>query len=394
MDAWINETRAGGAQPSLTLNLFDWAAKVGANREHPRQLLGAEIRRAATGPTRGTPTWATASAPTAPTSPATIRTTPTSPNSPAFEQAWIQHLIDTFGNSQNGGVQYYTLGNEPGLWNHTHRDIHPNGVTHHRTARPRHRLRVDGQGARSRTRRSSASRSGAGRTTSQRARRGRRRTGAPTLQTGWPIPDVAARPDAPARHDDRRSDCSTTSRCTSTRRAAQFSDDVSTTCSSCGTARRASLWDPNYVDESWIASTGINGGRVNLINLMKNWVNTYYPGTKIGITEYNWGAEGHMNGATTQADIWGIFGREGLDLANRWTTPATELADLPGDEDVPQLRRATSRRSATRASPRRHRIPTRSPRSPPSARPTARSPSWSSTSIFRRRQPPRSPLPT
>src|SRR5262249_22163751 len=40
-------------------------------------------------------------------------------------------------------------------------------------------------------------------------------------------------------------------------------------------------------------------------------------------TEYNWGAEGHMNGATTQADVWGIFGREGLDLANRWTTPDT-----------------------------------------------------------------------
>ena len=30
-----------------------------------------------------------------------------------------------------------------------------------------------------------------------------------------------------------------------------------------------------------------------------------------------------MNGATTQADIYGIFGREGLDMANRWTTPAT-----------------------------------------------------------------------
>ena len=39
------------------------------------------------------------------------------------------------------------------------------------------------------------------------------------------------------------------------------------------------------------------------------------------ITEYNWGAEGHINGATTQADILGIFGREGLDLATRWTTP-------------------------------------------------------------------------
>ena len=29
-----------------------------------------------------------------------------------------------------------------------------------------------------------------------------------------------------------------------------------------------------------------------------------------------------MNGATAQADLWGIFGREGLDLATRWTTPA------------------------------------------------------------------------
>ena len=47
------------------------------------------------------------------------------------------------------------------------------------------------------------------------------------------------------------------------------------------------------------------------------------PGTAIGITEYNWGAEGHINGATTQADLYGIFGREGLDMAARWTTPDT-----------------------------------------------------------------------
>ena len=49
----------------------------------------------------------------------------------------------------------------------------------------------------------------------------------------------------------------------------------------------------------------------------------YYPGTRIGITEYNWGAEDHINGATAQADILGIFGREGLDMAARWTTPAS-----------------------------------------------------------------------
>jgi len=59
-----------------------------------------------------------------------------------------------------------------------------------------------------------------------------------------------------------------------------------------------------------------------LIPRMKNWVATNYPGTKIGVTEYNWGAETNINGAIAQADLLGIFGREGLDLATRWTTPA------------------------------------------------------------------------
>ena len=60
---------------------------------------------------------------------------------------------------------------------------------------------------------------------------------------------------------------------------------------------------------------------MQLIPRLHRWADTYYPGTKIAITEYNWGAEGSINGATTQADILGIFGREGLDLATRWTTP-------------------------------------------------------------------------
>jgi hypothetical protein len=74
------------------------------------------------------------------------------------------------------------------------------------------------------------------------------------------------------------------------------------------------------VDASWINSI------VMLIPRMKGWVAAYYPGTKTGITEYNWGAEGYINGATAQADILGIFGREGLDLATRWT--AVEITNI------------------------------------------------------------------
>ena len=97
----------------------------------------------------------------------------------------------------------------------------------------------------------------------------------------------------------------------------EFSTDVSTARQLRRNRSTRSLWDPNYVDESWI------NDRVQLVPRLRNWVNSYYPGTLTGITEYNWGAENHINGATAQADILGIFGREGLDMAARWTTPAS-----------------------------------------------------------------------
>jgi hypothetical protein len=96
----------------------------------------------------------------------------------------------------------------------------------------------------------------------------------------------------------------------------EFSNDTSASmCLRRNRSTRA-LWDLSYRDESWINDT------VRLIPRMKDLVRRNYPGTKTGITEYSWGADSHINGATAQADILGIFGREGLDLACRWVAPA------------------------------------------------------------------------
>ena len=86
----------------------------------------------------------------------------------------------------------------------------------------------------------------------------------------------------------------------------------------------------------------------------------YYAGTPVAITEYNWGAEDHINGATTQADIYGIFGREGLDMATRWTTPKN---DTPTFKAMQMYRNYDGkvRPSATPASQRTRPIPTTSP---------------------------------
>jgi hypothetical protein len=45
------------------------------------------------------------------------------------------------------------------------------------------------------------------------------------------------------------------------------------------------------------------------------------------ITEYNLGALDHVNGALAQADLLGVFGREGLDMAAIWAPPG---AGTPG----------------------------------------------------------------
>src|SRR6476469_340938 len=80
------------------------------------------------------------------------------------------------------------------------------------------------------------------------------------------------------------------------------------------------LWDPSYNDESYIRDLD-TGAYLQMIPRMKSWVTDNYPGTKLAITEYNWGALDHINGALTQADILGIFGREGVDLATLFDSP-------------------------------------------------------------------------
>jgi hypothetical protein len=93
------------------------------------------------------------------------------------------------------------------------------------------------------------------------------------------------------------------------------------------------FWDPTYTDASGNYpqpnySTDPNYTKncnppqqaPQLIRMMKTWVANDYPGTKTSIDEYNFGGMEAINGALTQADILGIFGREGLDLGMMWPT--------------------------------------------------------------------------
>jgi hypothetical protein len=79
-----------------------------------------------------------------------------------------------------------------------------------------------------------------------------------------------------------------------------------------------SLWDPTYKESSWIANDVLLGP-IKLIPWLKDKIAANYPGTGIGFTEYNYGGGGHISGAIAQADVLGIFGREGVALAAYWS---------------------------------------------------------------------------
>lgn len=78
-----------------------------------------------------------------------------------------------------------------------------------------------------------------------------------------------------------------------------------------------SLWDDTFHEDSWIANDVLQGP-IRLLPWLQERIDQYYPGTGLGFTEYNYGGGGHISGAIAQADVLGIFGREGVMMAAYW----------------------------------------------------------------------------
>ncbi|HWA87145.1 MAG TPA: glycoside hydrolase family 44 protein [Opitutus sp.] len=75
-------------------------------------------------------------------------------------------------------------------------------------------------------------------------------------------------------------------------------------------------WDPTYRENSWIAQ--YNSSFLPLLPTIQQSIATFYPGTKLALTEYNFGGEDHISGGIAEADTLGIFGKYGVYLAALW----------------------------------------------------------------------------
>jgi len=85
-----------------------------------------------------------------------------------------------------------------------------------------------------------------------------------------------------------------------------------------------SLWDPAYTETSWITQYSTLGP-IKLLPRLKDKITAHYPGTRLSISEYYYGGGMHISGGVAQADVLGVFGREGLFAATLW--PMTNSFD-------------------------------------------------------------------
>jgi hypothetical protein len=319
MDSFVADSFAAGAQPMLTVPTIGWVATLGPNRSKLSSYSIAKYGAQQDADWQWFPdagngilldgtriTWNDPSD-------ASVQVDST------FQQGLVQHMVAQWGAAQSGGVRYYILDNEPSIWFETHRDVHPQGPGMEEI-----RDRILDYAAKIRTADPQAQIVGpeewgwSGYFFSgmdlQRFGQGQPIVDRPAHGNWDYLPWVL---DQLRQHyestGERPLDVVTVHYYP---QSGEFGGGTSSGLQALRNRSTRSLWDPAYVDESWIGDT------VRLIPRLREWVDTHYiPGTPIGITEYSWGADGHLNGATAQADILGIFGREGLDLATRWVSP-------------------------------------------------------------------------
>ena len=79
--------------------------------------------------------------------------------------------------------------------------------------------------------------------------------------------------------------------------------------------------------------------RAAFIPRLREIIAQNYPGTKLAITEYNFGALDDINGALAQADLLGIFGRQALGRGRAVGSAAAHRSRRIRLQDLSQLRR-------------------------------------------------------
>jgi len=249
---------------------------------------------------------------------------------PADAAAWIAHLQAAFGNAASGGVKFYALDNEVMLWNSTHRDVHPLPVTFDdawaNTLQYASAIKQQEPDAKVTGPVTWGYCDLFGSAADNCAVGSDRNAHAGMPFVAWYLQQVCANPLAGGKHLVDYLDLHYYPQNPN----GAPTDIVGGADDAATAARRLrslkELYDPAWVSEAWFADLGDSDSnhysKPDLIPRVRAWINQYCPGTKLAITEYNWGGDDTASGAVAQAEALAIFAREGVDIAARWGAPA------------------------------------------------------------------------
>jgi hypothetical protein len=326
-DAFVAEALDAGSQALMTIPTIGWTPRADSPLNHP-YFAGFSVARYGA---------QQATDPFDPDAGNGVRpdgTTPVTGNDPhdtssevdaVFQQGWVAHFQSTFGNGSAGGVKFYSLDNEVMLWNSTHRDVHPDPTTYDETW-----SKAQSYGGAIKQQDASAKVTGPvtwgycdlfGSAADNCLDGPDRQAHGGLPFVAWYLQQVCAHPLAGGAHVVDYLDLHYYPQGSN----VALSDDDSPTTAARRLRSLKELYDSTWVSESWIADLGDGDAnhydKPNLIPRARAWIDQYCPGTKLAITEYNWGNDGTASGAVAQAELLGIFAREGVDLAARWVAP-------------------------------------------------------------------------
>ena len=99
--------------------------------------------------------------------------------------------------------------------------------------------------------------------------------------------------------------------------------DVSPGVSAARIQAPRSLWDPTYVENSYITrdtlpANGIAGKAIQLLPRTQTLINANDPGMKMAMGEYSFGGGSDISGGLAEADALGVFGEQGVFSASWW----------------------------------------------------------------------------
>lgn len=241
-----------------------------------------------------------------------------------YMDEYVNYLINTLGTAKNGGIQGYSMDNEPGLWHMTHARMHPEQCTCEEIveknitmAKAVKELDPDAEVF------------------------GPALFGYSAFQSFVNAPDwneiKSWRPDyrwfidyylekmkeAEDENGVRLIDALDIHYYTEAKGECGERSCKHYTNENCVKARFdsvRSLWDESYKEDSWITDTG--GEFLPLLPNLKQSIDQFYPGTKIAITEYDFGGSYDICGGIAEAEALGVFAKNEVYLATLFAMEA------------------------------------------------------------------------